>query len=102
MTSQEDGFCVHTGNMSAHADRLREASARFAAAGSAARTVTVGSEAFGLVGTALAGDVLRTAELIARGLTGQAAALRTLAEGVEATTRAYEATERRACAGFGW
>ncbi|MHA6797218.1 type VII secretion target [Pseudonocardia bannensis] len=96
-----DGFAVHTDAMRAHASRLREAAGRFDRAGDTAAAITLRSDAFGLIGTALAGDALALAAAAADGLGGQAALVDLAARGIDGMAAAYDEVERRIRDGFG-
>ncbi|WP_214367948.1 hypothetical protein [Pseudonocardia sp. H11422] len=96
-----DGFAVHTDAMRAHADRLREAAGRFDRAGGTAAAITLRTDAFGLIGIALAGDALALAAAAADGLSGQAALVGLTARGIDDVAAAYDEVERRICDGFG-
>ncbi|NMH98985.1 hypothetical protein [Pseudonocardia acidicola] len=87
--------------MRTHAGRLREAAGRFGGAGSTAAAVTLHTDAFGLIGTALAGDALTLAGLAAGGLSAQAVAVDLVARGIDEMADAYDEVERRIRDGFG-
>lgn len=96
-----DGFDVHTDAMRAHAARLRAAAGEFDAAAGSADGAQVHAGAFGLIGTALAGEALALAAAAAAGLRAHAVLVTRAAGGIDGMADAYDEVERRIRDGFG-